>query len=37
MLRIKEQVCIELNTDFSTKGLGAQEITAVVQRGRATR
>jgi hypothetical protein len=27
----KEQVSIELNTDFSTKGLRAQEITAVVQ------
>jgi hypothetical protein len=27
----KEQVSIELNTDFSTKGLSAQEITAVVQ------
>jgi hypothetical protein len=26
----KEKVCIELNTDFSTKGLSAQEITAVV-------
>jgi hypothetical protein len=26
----KEQVCIELNTDFSTKGLSAQEIAAVV-------
>jgi hypothetical protein len=27
----KDQVSIELNTDFSTKGLSAQEITAVVQ------
>ncbi len=27
----REQVSIELNTDFSTKGLSAQEITAVVQ------
>jgi hypothetical protein len=27
----KEQVSIELNTDFSTKGLSAQEITVVVQ------
>lgn len=27
----REQVAMELNTDFSTKGLSAQEITAVVQ------
>jgi hypothetical protein len=27
----KDQVVIELNTDFSTKGLSAQEVTAVVQ------
>ena len=27
----KDQVSLELNTDFSTKGLSAQEITAVVQ------
>jgi len=26
----KDQVVIELNTDFSTKGLSAQEVTAVV-------
>jgi len=25
-----EQVLLELNTDFSTKGLSAQEITAIV-------
>jgi len=26
----KDQVVIELNTDFSTKGLSAQEVTVVV-------
>ena len=26
----KDQVVIELNTDFSTKGLSAQEVTAIV-------
>ena len=29
-----EQVLVELNTDFSTKGLGPQEIQAIVARGR---